>query len=199
MDTGSLGFMIPSLFDIIEFVVFKAIPITVILLLLLTWGIRYKTRTNTNALFSANGVILIVLIVLYGFVSGINFFPGLLFVTLFIVVYLSVCSLFVYLFYYLYDRSKTNALMYSLVLLALFLFFYPKEQNWYRNEDDRIVPAVSCECIGFSEERIYDSSYGFIKARCFGLPLQCRESMQDRCPFLPPDEECITVDVYDLS
>lgn len=199
MDTGSLGFSIPSLFDIIEFVLFKAIPVTVILLLLLSWGIRFKTRTNTNALFSANGVIAIILIVLYGSVSGINFFSGLLFVAIFIVVFLSICSLFVNIFYRLYDRNKSYALTYSLILIALFLFFYPKEQNWYRNEEERTVPAVSCECLGFSEEKLYESEYDFNEARCFGIPLQCRESMQDRCPFLPPEEECISIDVYDLS
>jgi len=199
MDTASLGFMIPTLYDIIEFVVFRAIPISVLLLLLLSWGIRYKTRTNTNALFSANGIIAIILIVLYGSVSGINFFSGLLFVTILIVVFLSICSLFVNLFYRLYDRKKSYAVMYSLILIILFLFFYPKEQNWYSNEENRIVPAVSCECIGFSEERMYESEYVFNEARCFGISLQCRESMQDRCPFLPPEEECISIDVYDLS
>ncbi|QQS43386.1 hypothetical protein IPM65_04480 [Candidatus Roizmanbacteria bacterium] len=199
METGNLGFMIPSIYDIIEFMVFRAIPVTTLALLALSGGIRYKTHDKTNPLYYANGVVALILISLYASVSGFNFVSGLLFVAIFIVIFLTVCSFFVKIFYLLYDRKKSYALTYILIIIALYVFFYPKDQNWYRNEEERLVPAVSCECIGFSEEGIYSSEYGFFEARCFGIPVQCRESMKDRCPFLPPDEDCITVDASDLS
>lgn len=191
--------MIPTLYDIIEFVFFKAIPITVLVLLVLTQIFRYKRNTVKGNLFYAQGVVLAILLILFLWISRINFFSGLIFVLPILVAYLSFCGIFVIIFYLFYDRKKSYALTYILFIVAVFLFFYPKQQNWYRNEKERIVPAVSCECVGFSDEGRYASPYLFNEARCFGVPLQCRESIQDRCPFLPPGEECITIDVSELS
>ena len=197
MDTGNLGFMIPSIYDIIEFVFFRAIPVMVVVLSLISAIIWLKLKDRINSLFYSN--VIVALLIFFIAFSQLSMVSGLVGVSVIIVIFLTVCDAIIVSFYKLYDSKKMFGIMYVLLIFTLFLFFYPKEQNWYRNTEDRVVPAVSCECVGFSEESIYSSEYGFFEARCFGIPIQCRESMQDRCPFLPQGEECITVDASDLS
>jgi len=198
MDTSSVGFRIPSIVDILSFLIFQLWPIAILVYLIL-FGLlkRFVPRIKHTLLFIFSlPLILFLIFSIYDlFFQGSDpeYFIDAASALLFyfgVIGIISLCSILpVSLFLFFLKKGLNVTIYYLIVLVALFLFFYPKSQLTFYESDERMVPAQECKCLGVSENNIIDY-YDREDHRCFGIPVSCKETTKDLCPFVRDGEEC---------
>lgn len=198
MDTSSIGFRIPSIVDILSFLIFQLWPIAIIVYIVL-FGLlkRFVPRIKHTLIFIFSlPLIIFFFISLYELfvrnsdpeyfieaASGLLLYFGVIGI-------ISLCSILpVSFLQFLLKKRRSYAIYYIILLATLFLFFYPKSQLTFYESEDRMVPAYECTCLGVSENNI-TNYYDREDHRCFGIPVSCKETTKDLCPFVRDGEEC---------
>ncbi len=188
--------------------IFKVWPIITIIFsgifMLVQHFVKNANRSLMIVLFIPS-VGSIILLILYTFLSlfqinnasdfVINVLPG--FLAICIITILIVIPIL--LFGYFWKKGRIFVINFVLIVVGLYLFLYPKSQATLSSTTTRSVPASICTCFGFSEMNMYISySYERLTYKCFGIPLSCKETVFDRCPRKPVQEDCFYPDESEL-
>ena len=198
MDTSSLGFKIPSQVDVLTFLVFQLWPVSIFVYLIL-YGLlkRFLPRLKHPLIliFSVPLIILLIASIYELFLrgGGPEFFISTA-PTMFLffggISIISLCSVLpITLLLFLLKKGRAIGIYFIVILVGFFLFLYPKSQLTFYDSNERMVPARECSCLGFSENNITEY-YDRDEHRCFGIPISCKETTKDLCPFVRVGEKC---------
>ncbi len=198
MDTSSVGFRIPSFIDILTFLIFQLWPAAICVYLILYGLLKRFLQRIKHPLIGIFSIPLVIFLIFWIYELFVTFsepdyfkstVSGLFgfFVAISII---SLCSVLpVTLLLFLLKKGRAIALLYIVMFVSLFLFFYPKSQLTFYDSNERMVPARECACLGISENNITEY-YDRVEHRCFGIPISCKETTKDLCPFVMEGAPC---------
>ena len=172
---SSLGWEIPTLFDVIVAISFTVIPIlllvSILVKLVLKHFIKQKYQANlmSSTLTISIGVIGI-------FILGGFFSTDILIYSIPLLVLAVIIFIFLQGVDKLLTLHRKTKLVIIFIIVGLFVFLYPKKiYKTYQGSD--YLDTTSCRCIGFNTKPgNLTSQYN----SCLGIPISCK-TRRDYC------------------
>lgn len=188
-----MGFQVPSLVDIISYILFSAFPIAILVLLAIRKILHFFPQTRTNNWFLSVAIASIGSTVYFVFTSGNS--NGLLYTGLVgfigVTIFFAITLIPVRLMLLAFKKSIPLGVVVIVGAILVYLFFFPKKHFWFvsngniLNAESRYEPAIHCQCLGI------ENSLQQRPSTCFGIPYACVViEKTDRCPLWPKDEPC---------